>query len=1136
MSKEEDFERWRHNTGNESEDEQSLEGSESLNPDRPLDSDRSLDESSSLDSPNLGGSSRFSKVPLSSLGGSSLLMRAAKNTILGGRATELVQSSNQNKESQKSNKESAPLSNKLDVKDTNKDQLVVSLPRTPIDIASADTSAKLSGEEQIFVNALLGLGVSRQKALEVLEQIKSGERDRKVLMDGLLSVNPALAATLQVSGIFDKIIDGLVEYYSKNKSQQNISSPPSQAEKEEYLSKEEQEGLIKQREYYHNLKTALPTAVERTNQDLAKDKKQPFSFDGLMKKIEKGSGKQDDPNEGKKQVERINREVADKVQKLHRVDSQSPRQIDPTAIRNTILVRDYTEAQKAVGGDEPQRKILEQRFNNLKPDGAEGEISQKAVMSKANAMFKAATGKDGPENEKDRRLLESFRNSVILEWMPNAIKQDKQSGKSDDNQKSKDPVGAFKQGVKARALKQLEENRQLILDAKKEYSESNNPQISRRVERLREVERKDNQLAPKQKELEKLSKNVGILIAHGENTAQVYRKRGNTNKADKLEQAIEARKIEQAAYLQKLEEVKQARFTLLTLFPATGVLKGDDVKGDKTDGEVVERLNSGFDSVLSDIEKVEAGIHSGDIPITKLGAVVNQTLAEIPTDEEKQVVQKYLESERSKENKIALSSFAIQIGLTVAALCTGGVVGIIIAAVGASLSIGSAAYEWEIADDLNTVANTGKVGGNQLLENPQAARFNYVMGWVNLVLAGVDVLLATGEVSSLFKNAKNAERLINLPGGEVFSRLEPQEIQQLDRVRRLREAGKTDEAEQMLRQLKGKVGETDAELGLKTLSSDEAAQISGRGQKGTGDDLNADSSATPKIETPHTRSETEVKLQQLRDSLSEEGKTYFDSLRSSRDNSQEFLEWLEQKGNPQKYIEGSARGTANQTRRAAESAQRVQQARKRLDEINFFDRTDVLKIINREDSAALRSKIAAEISKQDALRQYPPKDGYQVFEEVLVSEAVPGYKSKEQWIADNPTKNPDSVYFLNGQLWRNVSDIDLIVVKSPSDKSKYKIIRIEEIKSGKNDSPNKAKRQQENIIDAIRKMSGENQQYQIHLDKRTDISSEFDTSSIHSAEAVTRGPKGKQFDEPLLLNFAELNELVKKILSEKKGK
>ena len=335
------------------------------------------------------------------------------------------------------------ISNNFNLKNANKEQLVANLPNTPIHSASADTSAKLSGEEQIFVNALLGLGVSRQKALEVLGQIKSGERDRKVLMDGLLSVNPALAATLQVSGIFDKIIDGLLEYYSKNQSQQNISSPPSQAEKEEYLSKEEQERLIKQREYYHNLKTALPTAVERTNQDLAKDKKQPFSFDGLMKKIEKGSGKQDDPNEGKKQVERINREVADKVQKLHRVDSQSPRQIDPTAIRNTILVRDYTEAQKAVGGDEPQRKILEQRFNNLKPDGAEGEISQKAVMSKANAMFKAATGKDGPENEKDRRLLENFRNSVILEWMPNAIKQDKQSGKSDDNQKSKDPVGSI---------------------------------------------------------------------------------------------------------------------------------------------------------------------------------------------------------------------------------------------------------------------------------------------------------------------------------------------------------------------------------------------------------------------------------------------------------------------------------------------------------------------------------------------------------------------------------------------------------------------------------------------------------------------------------------------------------------------
>lgn len=90
MSKEEYFESWRYNTGNESEDEQSLGSSKLLNPDRSLDSDRSWDESSSLDSPKLCGSSHFTKVPLSSLGGSSLLMSAAKNTILGSPTTELT--------------------------------------------------------------------------------------------------------------------------------------------------------------------------------------------------------------------------------------------------------------------------------------------------------------------------------------------------------------------------------------------------------------------------------------------------------------------------------------------------------------------------------------------------------------------------------------------------------------------------------------------------------------------------------------------------------------------------------------------------------------------------------------------------------------------------------------------------------------------------------------------------------------------------------------------------------------------------------------------------------------------------------------------------------------------------------------
>ena len=65
------------------------------------------------------------------------------------------------------------------------------------------------------------------------------------------------------------------------------------------------------------------------------------------------------------------------------------------------------------------------------------------------------------------------------------------------------------------------------------------------------------------------------------------------------------------------------------------------------------------------------------------------------------------------------------------------------------MGMGQAAYEFEQADDLNTVAKTGQAGGNQLLADPDAARFNYVMGWVNLVLAGIDLgSVAVGSTTS----------------------------------------------------------------------------------------------------------------------------------------------------------------------------------------------------------------------------------------------------------------------------------------------------------------------------------------------------------------------------------------------------
>ena len=180
------------------------------------------------------------------------------------------------------------------------------------------------------------------------------------------------------------------------------------------------------------------------------------------------------------------------------------------------------------------------------------------------------------------------------------------------------------------------------------------------------------------------------------------------------------------------------RITLLALYPASGLLRAGDVKETNTDAQLLATLNDRFENIRSNIHAAIEGIESGDIRPELLESVVAETLKETP-EADFAAVTEYLQRERQQENTFRFFGFLAQIGLTVAAIFSGGFLGAVMAALASVMGIGQAAYEFEQADDLNTVAKTGQAGGNQLLADPDAARFNYVMGWVNLVLAGIDL-------------------------------------------------------------------------------------------------------------------------------------------------------------------------------------------------------------------------------------------------------------------------------------------------------------------------------------------------------------------------------------------------------------
>ncbi|MDY6785854.1 MAG: polymorphic toxin type 28 domain-containing protein [Cyanobacteriota bacterium] len=348
--------------------------------------------------------------------------------------------------------------------------------------------------------------------------------------------------------------------------------------------------------------------------------------------------------------------------------------------------------------------------------------------------------------------------------------------------------------VKAKALERLAQNRQRIQQAKAQYETSEGGGGNRAqgdaVSRLRQVVETDEALALKEIELElEINRQRNALRDENDNI-----------RVDVAERVLEG--------LNRLElqrqEVKSVRKAIAQLYPASHLLEGDDVSEGVSDEKIAQRVSGKFETILGDIERVEIGVHNGDISLNDLDAVVQEALAELGEGKAQEVAQNYVRQQQNRKTAISLSTLAIGLGLTVATLFTGS---ILLALVGAAFGAGTAVYEFEQADDLNAVAGAQEAGGEALIEDPGGARFNYIMGWANLVLAGLDVGVAIREGGTLLRGARAAEAIANTAqDAGVFARLSPDQIQRLDRAVLLEAAG-DEGAEALLGELRRELGD-----------------------------------------------------------------------------------------------------------------------------------------------------------------------------------------------------------------------------------------------------------------------------------------------------------------------------------------
>ncbi|WP_017660507.1 hypothetical protein [Baaleninema simplex] len=242
-----------------------------------------------------------------------------------------------------------------------------------------------------------------------------------------------------------------------------------------------------------------------------------------------------------------------------------------------------------------------------------------------------------------------------------------------------------------------------------------------------------------------------------------------------------------------LNAVQRERLIIGQSHPASSLFHDDREKADDLadDRSLAYEIHTRFNRILEYIDKVEVALHEDKISLEDLDAVVTEVLEQIPR-QGKEVIREYIDNQNRIEIAISFSALAVELGLGVAAFFTGyGILGII----GSLLGIGTAAVELNQAIQLENVAGSQEGGGQPLMSDPDAARFNYVMALANLALAGFDLVSTVDEGAAVLGAlARNTE------GTEVLARLDTEDLERLGRAIR-------DNDEELLDELRDKLGD-----------------------------------------------------------------------------------------------------------------------------------------------------------------------------------------------------------------------------------------------------------------------------------------------------------------------------------------
>jgi hypothetical protein len=279
------------------------------------------------------------------------------------------------------------------------------------------------------------------------------------------------------------------------------------------------------------------------------------------------------------------------------------------------------------------------------------------------------------------------------------------------------------------------------------------------------------------------------------------------------------------------------------------------------------------------------------------------------------------------------------------------------------------------------------------------------------------------------------------------------------------------------------------------------------------------------------RKEAQTKLAEFKTRLSPEAKAELREMSQGKE-PEETWGWIERQKDPVKALEGRARAKRDAVRKVAEAQARFQVAYDQLTKSGFLSRPLVKSDIAAKDADALRGKIAEHLAELQAKKDYPTEKGYRVLDDIDVSEQFGTFTTKADAEASLPPGTILPLYELGGKVWKRLTNIDVLVVRDIKGKTKAEVSRYVEVKSGKRDSPSKAKKQQQTTIDAMGKIAAGDKTIRLHHHRRNDITDTVDASTATAAAAKTVGPDDKAFEVKLGVTQKELVDLAKTIIKE----